>query len=53
LGRKVLIEKLKIYMKSKQFNLAKTLFVLRNDINFLMYLGVNAVSFESVGVKYL
>jgi len=52
LGRKVLIEKLKIYMKSKQFNLAKTLFVLRNNVNFLMYLGVNAVSFESIGVKY-
>jgi hypothetical protein len=52
LGRKVLVEKLKIYIKSKQFNLAKTLFILRNDVNFLMYLGVNAVSFESVGVKY-
>ncbi|MGC8578361.1 MAG: hypothetical protein ACP5M7_10270 [Thermoproteota archaeon] len=52
LGRKVLVEKLKIYMKSKQFNLAKTLFILRNDVNFLMYLGVNAISFESIGVKY-
>ncbi|MGC8935718.1 MAG: hypothetical protein ACP5LN_11210, partial [Thermoproteota archaeon] len=52
LGRKVLVEKLKIYIKSKQFYLAKTLFILRNDINFLMYLGVNAISFESIGVKY-
>ncbi|MBO3801980.1 MAG: hypothetical protein QW342_07025 [Thermoproteota archaeon] len=48
-GRKVLIEKLKIYVKSKQFELAKTLFFLRNDVNFLMYLGVSAKSFESIG----
>jgi len=53
LGKKVLIEKLKIYMKSKQFYLARTLFSLRNDANFLIYLGVSAVNFESVGVRYL
>jgi hypothetical protein len=43
------LKRLVKYMKSKQFNLAKTLFVLRNDVNFLMYLGVNAVSLSGVG----
>jgi len=53
LGRKVLIEKLKIYIKSKQFYLARTLFSLRNDTNFLIYLGVSAINFETMGVRYL
>jgi len=52
LGRKVLIEKLKIYIKSKQFYLARTLFSLRNDANFLIYLGVSAINFESMGIRY-